>query len=216
MEYEGRICRAGSERGSFMLPTAAGCSYNGCLFCGLFKDIKYRELEIADIKNEIERVKALGADPSVVYLGDGNAFHQSFERLLEIGTMLNKYFPSLNEIRMDATIPDIAKISDDELKALSELGVKRLYIGIETALPDVLLKMKKCHTLDMAFCEIDRLHEAGIRYAAHIMFGIAGKGRGKENGRALADFINRTRPILTVNFSLFTGRLEEEIRETVY
>lgn len=211
MEYEGRICRAGSERGSFMLPTAVGCSYNGCLFCGLFKDLKYRELELSDVRAELERVKSLGADPSVVYLGDGNAFHQSFERLVGIAEMLHEYFPSLKEIRMDSTVPDIARKSADELKVLAQLGVGRLYIGIETALPDVLLRMKKCHTSDMALRETDRLHEAGIRYAAHVMFGIAGKGRGEENAKALAAFINRTEPALTVNFSFFPGRLEEEL-----
>ena len=52
---------------------------------------------------------------------------------------------------------------------------------------------------------------AGIGYGAHVMCGIAGKGRGEENALALAEFLNRTRPAVTVNFSLFTGCLIEEI-----
>ena len=40
-------------------------------------------------------------------------------------------------------------------------------------------------------------------YDAHIMTGAAGKGRGTENARALADFLNRTRPAHVVNFSMF-------------
>ena len=211
MEYEGRICRAGSEKSSFMLPTAAGCSYNNCLFCGLFKDIRYRELDLSDIKAELNRVRSLGADPETVYLGDGNAFHQSFDRLCSIISMLHDYFPSLSKIRMDSTIPDVAQKSDEELKELARLGVNRLYIGIETALPDVLTGMKKCHTAEMAVRETGRLHEAGIGFAAHVMFGIAGRGRGEENAKALADFVNRTKPVLTVNFSLFPHELQEEI-----
>ena len=213
MEYEGRICRAGSEKSSFMLPTAAGCSYNSCLFCGLFKDIKYRELDLSDIRAELDRVKALGADPKTVYLGDGNAFHQSFSRLCDIASMLHERFPSLSEIRMDSTIPDVSRKSDEELRTLAQLGVSRLYIGIETALPDVLTKMKKCHTADMAIKETERLHKAGIDFAAHVMFGIAGQGRGEENARVLAAFINRTKPVLTVNFSLFPHELTEEMKE---
>ena len=212
MNYEGRICRAGSEKSSFMLPTAAGCSYNNCLFCGLFKDIRYRELNLSDIKAELDRVKSLGADPRTVYLGDGNAFHQSYDRLCSIISMLHDHFPSVSEIRMDSTIPDIAQKSDAELKELARLGVNRLYIGIETALQDVLTQMKKCHTAEMAIRETDRLHEAGIDYAAHVMFGIAGRGRGEENAKALAAFLNRTRPVLTVNFSLFPHELGEEIK----
>ena len=51
--------------------------------------------------------------------------------------------------------------------------------------------------------QIERLHKAGIDYAAHIMTGIAGKGRGIENAEALAKFVNETRPTKICNFSIF-------------
>lgn len=50
MQYEGQICRAPMERGSYMLPVAVGCSYNACKFCTLFKHLQYRELPIAQIE----------------------------------------------------------------------------------------------------------------------------------------------------------------------
>lgn len=58
MQYEGQICRAPMERGSYMLPVAVGCSYNACKFCTLFKHLQYRELPIAQIEEELQRVKA--------------------------------------------------------------------------------------------------------------------------------------------------------------
>lgn len=60
MEYEGQICRAPMERSSFMLPVMVGCSYNKCKFCNLFRHLKYRELPIKQIENELIRVKKLG------------------------------------------------------------------------------------------------------------------------------------------------------------
>ena len=50
---------------------------------------------------------------------------------------------------------------------------------------------------------IRRLQHAGIVYNAHMMTGIAGKGRGIENAEAMAAFYNRTKPRKIVNFSLF-------------
>ena len=46
------------ERGSYMLPVAVGCSCNACKFCTLFKHLQYRELPIAQIEEELQRVKA--------------------------------------------------------------------------------------------------------------------------------------------------------------
>ena len=57
MEYEGRICRAPMERASYMLPVMVGCSYNKCKFCNLFRDLKYRELPLEQVEEELQRVK---------------------------------------------------------------------------------------------------------------------------------------------------------------
>ena len=108
---------------------------------------------------------------------------------------------------MDATVTDIAKKTDEQLKEMYDLGVRLLYLGIETGLDDVLALMKKDHhTMAEAALQIDRLHKAGIDYAAHIMTGISGKGRGIENAEALARFINETRPTKICNFSIFIHR----------
>lgn len=60
MEYEGRICRAPMERASYMLPVMVGCSYNKCKFCNLFRDLKYRELPLEQVEEELQRVNESG------------------------------------------------------------------------------------------------------------------------------------------------------------
>lgn len=64
MEYEGRICRPPMERSSFMLPVMVGCSYNKCKFCNLFRNIKYRDLSLSEIEEELIRVKNLNGSLS--------------------------------------------------------------------------------------------------------------------------------------------------------
>ena len=181
MEYEGRICRSPMERGAFMLPVAVGCAYNACKFCDLFKDLKYRELPLEQVEAELARVRSLGGNPERVFLGDGNAFGMNTERLLQITDLIHKYFPACHTIKMDATVTNIRQKSDEELKKLSDAGIKELYLGIESGLSDVLKFMRKDHSLPEAYEAIERIHKAGIEYAAHIMTGVAGKGRGLEN-----------------------------------
>lgn len=203
MDYEGQICRAPMERASFMLPVMVGCSYNQCKFCNLFRHLKYRELPMEKIEKELKRVKELGGSPKKVFLGDGNAFGLKTEKLFEILRMVRAYFPDCENVNMDATITSISMKSDEELKMLYGLGVRHLYIGIESGLDDVLAFMKKDHGLKEAYREIERLQRAGLLYDAHIMTGVAGRGRGQENARALAGFLNQTHPRHVVNFSMF-------------
>ena len=206
MQYEGQICRGPMERGSFMLPAAVGCRYNACTFCMLFKHLKYRELPLEQMEAEILRVKNMGGAPETVFLGDGNAFSLPFERLEKILEMINLHLPSCKSVNMDATVTDISEKSDGQLKALCELGARHLYLGIESGLDDVLAFTNKDHTLAQAYEQIERLQRAGLIFDAHMMTGIAGKGRGIENAEATASFFNRTQPSRIINFSLFVHR----------
>jgi len=203
MNYEGQICRAPMERSSFMLPVMVGCSYNRCKFCNLFRHLKYRELPMEEIEKELKRVKDVGGSPKKIFLGDGNAFGLRTGQLLEILELIRTYFPECECINMDATVTSILRKSDEELRILYEMGVRHLYLGIESGLDDVLKFMEKDHDLAQAYEAIERLHNAGLIYDAHIMTGVAGKGRGQENAEQLAAFLNRTRPAHVVNFSMF-------------
>ena len=206
MEYEGQICRGPMERASYMLPISVGCSYNRCRFCMLFKHLSYRELPLEQIEGELRRVSGLGGDPKQVFLGDGNAFSAPTERLLAILGLIRRYFPGCRGVNMDATVRDILRKPPRELGALAGAGVKTLYLGIECGLDDVLARMDKGQTMAQAGEAVEKLHRAGMGYGAHMMTGIAGRGRGLENARALAGFFNRARPDRIVNFSLFLHR----------
>ena len=206
MNYEGQICRGPMERSSYMLPVAVGCSYNRCKFCTLFRHLKYRELPMEQIEAELERVRSLGGNPKHVFLGDGNAFGLATKRLLEITDLIHRYFPGCQAINMDGTITNIQAKSREELLALRKAGICHLYLGIESGLDDVLRHMGKDHNLDQAYRQIDRIQRAGFIFDAHIMTGIAGHGRGLENGTATAEFFNRTRPQRIINFSMFLFR----------
>lgn len=206
MNYEGQICRGPMERSSYMLPVSVGCSYNQCKFCMLFRHLSYRELPTEQIEEEVLRVKKLGGSPKTVFLGDGNAFGSDTNRLLEIAGLIHRSFPDCQAINMDATVTNIRGKSDGELQALYEAGVRHLYLGIESGLDDVLQRMNKGHNLEQAFRQIERLRTAGLIYDAHMMTGIAGRGRGLENAEHTADFFNSTGPERIINFSMFVHR----------
>ena len=203
MQYEGQICRPPMERSSYMLPVAVGCSYNACTFCGLFKHLRYRELPKEQIEAEMIRVHEAGGNPRTIFLGDGNAFGLATDHLLWILERIHHYFPSCEAVNMDATVTNISQKSDEELQVLYDAGIRNLYLGIESGLDDVLAFMKKDHNLSEAYTQIARIQKVGMIFNAHIMTGIAGKGRGLENAEATAEFFNRTKPHKVINFNIF-------------
>ena len=213
MQYEGQICRPPMERASYMLPVAVGCSYNACTFCGLFKHLRYRELPKEQIETEMIRVHNAGGNPKTIFLGDGNAFGLATDHLLWILERIRHYFPGCEAVNMDATVTNISEKSDEELQTLYDAGIRNLYLGIESGLDDVLTFMKKDHNLAEAYTQIARIQKVGMIFNAHMMTGIAGKGRGLENAEATAAFFNRTKPHKVINFSVFHHRRAPLFRE---
>lgn len=203
MEYEGRICSPPMERASFQLPVMTGCQYNSCKFCNLFRDIKYRELPLKQIEEELLRVKKINGNPSKIFLGDGNAFGLKTAKLLRISELIHNYFPNCKSINSDATVTGILQKTDEELKLLYGAGIKCLYIGIETGLDDVLRFMNKDHNNAQAELAIGKIKKCGYVFGAHIMSGIAGADRGIENAKATASFLNKMKPVSVINFSMF-------------
>ena len=98
---------------------------------------------------------------------------------------------------------NISQKDDKALQQLYDAGVRNLYLGIESGLDDVLAFMKKDHTIAQAYEQIARMQAAGMIFDAHMMTGVAGKGRGLENAEAIAEFFNRTHPHKVINFSIF-------------
>ncbi len=192
-----------------MLPVMVGCTYNKCKFCGLFKHLDFRVLPLDEVEAEIGRVANLGGNPEIVFLGDGNAFCLPTDHLLKIANMLSNNFSNLRQINMDATVRNILAKSDDELKELAAAKIYNLYVGIESGLEDVLDFMNKGNTLEEAAAAISKLHDCGMVYSAHIMSGIAGEGRGQENAKALARFLNENPPLNICNFDLGMHRSVE-------
>lgn len=213
-EYEGQVCRAPIERGTYTLPVSVGCPYNRCTYCLLFKHLRYRPLPLEQIECELKRVSGLGGTPKSIFFGDGNAFDLPTQRMEKILDMVHRYLPSCESVSMDATVTSILGRSDAELKRLHELGIKRLYIGVESGLDDVLKFMNKDHSLAQAREAMERIGALGYLYDAHIMTGIAGRGRGIENAEATAKFLIETGASRIINFSMFihtSARLYQDV-----
>jgi histone acetyltransferase (RNA polymerase elongator complex component) len=120
---------------------------------------------------------------------------------------------------MYASIQNIRTKSDQALNDLRRLGINDLYVGIESGWDEVLARINKGHTVAEAKHQLDRLNRAGINHIANLMLGIAGSGKGLENARITADFLNQSGPglIWVGTLSIFEGtELHDEMEQGVF
>lgn len=220
---EGTIYRPPVEANTFLLQITAGCTHNACRFCNMYKDKPFHLIDDSDIRfnlMEAQRISGIYKKPiKRIFLIDGDVFSLSADVLERKIKDIRMYLPDLEVISMYAAVRSIKSKTDEELVRLRELGVNELHIGFESGLDDVLAIMNKGTTLADSKEQAERLHKAGIAFNGTFILGLAGKGRGEENGRATAALINEINPKLVrmMTLSIFDDApLAEDVKNGIF
>ena len=215
MHYTGTIWRPPYEADSLLLKVTAGCTHHKCKFCTLYSDLpfKFRMSPIEDIENDLLEAQVLRTNPYSkmlirlqgnddpdpirrVFLTGANPFVLKTEKLLEIASLIHKYFPSVNSIGCFARITDSANKTDDELICLHRVGYNGLTIGVETADDKALAFTRKGYNSKDILTQCKRLEQADIEYGFFYLTGISGKGKGEAGAKASARVFNQLHPFL--------------------
>ena len=77
MKYNGTIYRPPREASTFLIPITEGCTHNGCRFCNMFKDVRFRMVPLEDVEEflraggGIAALDGLEVPPAVHRPGEG-------------------------------------------------------------------------------------------------------------------------------------------------
>lgn len=189
------LIRPPSEANSLLLPVTMGCSNNICTFCGTYNGIKFKVRNLANVKQDIDRV-AQNYSRSVrrVFLENGDALIAPQHTLAEVLKHLNSKFPYLQRIGTYATPRSALIKTVDELKELNRLGLKIAYLGVETGDEELLLKVKKGVNYDQMVEAGRKLKEAGITSSVTIILGLGGVEGSKKHALETARILNDIDP----------------------
>lgn len=201
MHYTGTIWRPPYEESSLLIEVTAGCTHHKCKFCTLYDDLpfKFRMSPLEDIEADLAEVQAqlrswTNHKINRVYLTGANPFVLKFERLKAIADLIHKYLPECKTIGCFARITDITLKTDDELRALHELGYDSITIGVETGNGETLKFMNKGYSPEEIITQSHRLDAANIKYNYFYLTGISGSGQGKIGALETAKVFNQTNP----------------------
>jgi len=155
-----------------------GCSWNACTFCRLYRDVPFRFKPRDALERHVEALQAYFG-PSLalrrsVFLGDANALCLAHDRLLPLVEIVASRFPGLPLYSfLDAWTG--ARRPADEWRAYAALGLKRVYVGLETGDPSFLAWLEKPGSPQEAVDLVGALHEAGIAAGVIVLLGAGGE-----------------------------------------
>jgi radical SAM superfamily enzyme YgiQ (UPF0313 family) len=188
MKYEGMIFRPPSEADSLILQVTVGCSYNRCTFCSAYQGKRFRIKSFEEIKEDVDEVSPYKIRR--VFLADGDALSIPQKGLLQILSYLKARLKGLERVGVYANAKDILRKDVEELKALKDLGLEILYLGLESGDPEVLKRIKKNATVDELIRAGKRVKESKILLSVTVILGIGGvegsQAHAAETGKVLS------------------------------
>jgi radical SAM superfamily enzyme YgiQ (UPF0313 family) len=129
-----------------------------------------------------------------VFIQDANSLIIKPADLEEILLYLKKHFPWVKRITSYARSHTIARIKDDDLKALRKAGLNRIHIGLESGSDKVLKMVKKGMTKGTHIKAGLKVKKAGMELSEYIMPGLGGKKYTRVHALETADALNQIDP----------------------
>ncbi|MCX6545319.1 MAG: radical SAM protein [Acidobacteria bacterium] len=176
---------------SLVVQATEGCSFNTCTFCDLYHD-GYRVKSADQFRAHVDRVRRyLGASISLrsrgIFLGAANALAVPMATLVPI-------FETLVE-ELDAIPRGVCAFVDGftgtkktagDYRMLSHLGLRRVYIGLESGHDPLLAFIRKPGLAADAVETARRVKAAGVQVGVIVMTGLGGE---RFSARHVADTI---------------------------
>lgn len=195
MRYEGKLYRPPSEADALILQATIGCSWNHCTYCDMYRDKSFRVRPLADALEDLDTAgRALGR--SVVrklFVADGDALVLPTDHWLALLARARARLQGLERVSCYAMAANVLAKTDDELRALREAGLTRLYIGPESGDDVTLKRIAKGSSAAEHVEAARRAHAAGMEISVIALLGIASE-RSDEHARRTADLVTQMDP----------------------
>ncbi|MEI7475644.1 MAG: radical SAM protein [bacterium] len=194
--YKYPVYRPPAEANSLLIQATEGCSHK-CAFCIGNEGKKFLIRPVESIKKDIFNAYLnYGDNVRKMFLLDGNAFIMKAESLVEIAEYSYSIHKNLKRIGLYAHVKDILLKTDEELKAISNAGIKIAYVGIETGDNELLNEINKQATAEEIIEACHKLYRAGITLSATIIAGLAGKDKERsiQHAKETAKLISAIKP----------------------
>jgi hypothetical protein len=181
---------------SLVVRVTEGCSWNACTFCRLYRDVPFRWKRPDELRAHLAALRAyFGLSIALrrsVFLGDANALCLAHDRLLPLVEAVAARFPGVPLYSfLDAWTGQRRRAA--EWRDYAALGLKRVYVGLETGDPGLLAWLEKPGSPQDAADLVGALHEAGIAAGVIVLLGAGGERFAEAHAARTAEALTAMR-----------------------
>jgi radical SAM superfamily enzyme YgiQ (UPF0313 family) len=170
-----------------VLQATEGCSFNTCTFCTFYKGRPFHIKSPEEFLHHAQNVKQfLRKGLSVrrtIFLGDANALVIPMQKLVPLIEIVHDVYDvdQLGGIYafMDGFSGD--RKTEEDYRWLSQKGVKRVYIGMESGNGELLKLLKKPGTPKDVIHAVEAIKKGGLAVGLIILLGAGGKDYAKQH-----------------------------------
>ncbi|MCT4631820.1 MAG: radical SAM protein [Firmicutes bacterium] len=216
MIYEGIVYRPPSESRSLIIQITVGCSYNRCTYCNMYKKKVYKTRDLDLIIEDMIDARDIYDRVDKIFLADGNGLVVDTYTLTEILKSIKKIFPECNSVSIYATPKDVLDKSQNDLKLLKDMGLKLIYMGIESGSDKVLVNTNKGINSKELIQAGQKVKKSGIILSTMIISGLGGKKEWIDHAEKTAMVLNEIQPDYLALMTLMVKKgtvLYDEVRE---
>lgn len=198
-----------------VLQVTEGCSFNTCTFCDFYRDRPFRIKRPEQLRSHIHAIKDyLGDGLSLrrtIFLGDANA----------LVTPMKILIPNLEVANQELDVKQLGGIyafldgfngekkTVSDYTQLKQMGLERIYIGMESGSPELLKFLNKPGSPEDVIHAVNAIKEGGVAVGIIILLGAGGRKFAHDHVNQTIKAINQM-PLDLDDIIYFSELIENE------
>lgn len=211
--------RPPNEANSALIRASRGCPWNRCIFCTMYKNIKFQPRPVKEVKKDIDKSIQIFNNAKTVFIADSDSL--AIKNIEDIIKHIKFRFPKVERITSYARAKTLMKLGPERLKNIKKSGLTRVHVGLESGDGKTLELMNKGITPEEMIAGGKAAKDAGLELSFYILISAGGKNRLKEHAIGSAEICNevnpdfiRLRTLIVQHGSLLEEKLKSGLYET--
>jgi radical SAM superfamily enzyme YgiQ (UPF0313 family) len=192
LDYDYPPYRPPNEAYSALIRASRGCPWNRCLFCTMYKSLKFQLKSVDEVKKDIDKAAKIYRSAKTIFIADSDSL--VMKNIEEIIKYIKLKFPDAERITSYARAKTLMNLGPEKLTKIKKAGLTRVHVGLESGDSKTLEFLKKGSTPDEMIKGGKIAKEVGFDLSFYILIGAGGKNRLKEHAIESANVCNKVNP----------------------
>lgn len=192
LDYDFPPYRPPNEAASALIRVSRGCPWNKCLFCTMYKNLKFKPRSVEEVKRDIDKAAEIYKGAKTIFIADSDSL--VMKDIAEIIRYIKLRFPDIDRMTSYARAKTLMKLGSERLKKIKKAGLTRVHVGLESGDKETLELMQKGVTPEELIAGGRAAREAGLGLSFYILIGAGGKDRLEEHALGSARVCNEVNP----------------------